>query len=1135
MQKTICRVRNFTREYLPKTLLIMKFLSVFLLIASLQLSARGFSQNVTLAEKNIPLVRLFHAIERQTGYSFFYDESWLQKSNPVTISVKDIPLEKALEACFENQPLTYSIVGKTVVIKLKEKTVAEAVPELTASSVAQSIKGVVTGEDGQALSGVSVVVEGTRKGTTTDESGNFTIDANPGDVLVFSMVGYKTTRHKTGTAVTINIKLEVETAEMADVVVVGYGTQKRADLTGAVSVVSSKQFDKTPQLDALSALQGKVAGLQIVSNSGLPGENKDIQIRGIQSLAASTSPLYVVDGTISDNINNVSPADIANITVLKDAASASIYGARSANGVILITTKRGSRSSAPVVSFHTYQGIQTESNLKLKLLDAAQYVELDKEAYENAGYLNQSPYWDFVNDRPSDIILNQYAGVNTNWLKIIRRTGGIQSYELSVRGGNDKSTFYTSVNYIKEKGRSIASSSDRFNIRLNSDHKINRFLEFGNNLNLYSTGTQGISASQAGLDAYQSAVMQSPLTRPYEADGSYGYVREPDLEGRTMPPHILANEFKNDGRSYGASGNVFFKLHILPGLTFTPRISGDYSNNISKQFVPAIVLRNIEGNVKNSVSRYDGSNWHWIADFLLNYDRTFNGVHNVSALAGYSQEENVYEDLQGARQGTPNNNIQYLNAGEIAGASNAGGYSDWAFISQFGRLNYNYDEKYLVQVSVRRDGSSRFVDENRYGVFPSYAIGWKISKENFFKSVTPVINDLKIRASIGTLGNANVGNYPAYASLTPMTYVLNNAIASVYTLAQFANKSITWETTKKKNFGIDISLFKSSLTLSADYYISNTTDLLFSQPLPISSGNYANYETYNPTINGGEIRNRGFEFTLGYQQVKKDLSYGLTANFGANRGKVIDLNGEDFGDASGIVVGKPMYSFYGYKSLGVIKDQATLDNYPQKDGSVLGDLWIADINGYDDDGNLTGKPDGVVDDADRTFIGKPAPDFTYGLVGNVTYKRFSLQFSLMGVNGLDLNTQGPTMNYFFYPQNNSTRILGRWHAVKNPDGNLPRVTKEDIAGNVRDFSSFWLSDASYLRINNINISYSFPESVFKMFRMKNLELYISGQNLYTFTSFPGQEVDVTDQGQFARPSSKVPLPRTILVGIKTSF
>ncbi|MBL7735958.1 MAG: TonB-dependent receptor [Chitinophagaceae bacterium] len=1134
MQKTICRVRNFTKEYLPKTLLIMKFLTFFLLVASLQLSARGFSQRVTLAEKNIALVKLFHSIERQTGYSFFYDESWLQKSSPVTISVKNVPLKKALEACFENQPLTHTIVGKTVVIKLKGKTVAEA-PELTASSVAQPIKGAVTGDEGQALSGVSVVIEGTKKGTTTDESGNFSIDANPGDVLVFSMVGYTTIRHTIGAATTISIKLEAETAEMSDVVVVGYGTQKKADLTGAVSVVSSKQFEKAVQYDALAALQGKVAGLQIVSNSGLPGESKEIQIRGLQSLAASTSPLYVVDGTISDNITNISPSDIANITVLKDAASASIYGARSANGVIVITTKRGSKSSAPIVSFHTYQGMQTEGNLKLKLLDATQYVELDKEAYENAGYLNQSPYWDFVNDQPSDIILNQYAGINTDWLKIMRRNGGIQNYELSVRGGNDKSTFYTAVNYFKEKGRTISSSADRFNVRLNSDHKINRFLEFGNNLSIYTTGSQGISSSQAGRDAYQTAVMQSPLTRPYEADGSYGYVREPDLEGRTMPPHILANEFVNEGRSYGASGNVFLKLHILPGLTFTPRLSGDYSDNISKAFVPAIVLRNIEGNVKNSVSRYDGSNWHWIADFLLNYDRTFNGVHNISALAGYSEEENIYEDLQGSRQGTPNNNIQYLNAGEIAGASNSGGYSDWAFISQFGRLNYNYDERYLVQVSVRRDGSSRFVDENRYGVFPSYAIGWKLSKENFFQKLTPVINDFKLRASIGTLGNANVGNYPAYASLTPMTYVLNNNITTVYTLAQFANRAIAWETTKKKNFGVDLAMFRSRLTLSADYYISNTTDLLFGQPLPISSGNYANYETYNPTINGGEIRNKGFEFTLGYQEAKKDFSYGLTANFGANRSKVINLNGEDFGDASGIVVGQPMYSFYGYKSLGVIKDQATLDNYPQKDGSTLGDLWIADINGWDNDGKLTGQPDGVVDDADRTFIGNPAPDFTYGLVGNLTYKRFSFQFSLMGVHGIDLNTEGPTMNYFFYPQNNSVRILDRWHPVKNPNGNLPRITKEDIAGNVSEFSSFWLSDASYLRINNVNISYSFPESVFKTFRMKNLELYLSAQNLYTFTRFPGQEVDVTDQGQFNRPSSKVPLPRTILVGIKTSF
>jgi hypothetical protein len=296
-----------------------------------------------------------------------------------------------------------------------------------------------------------------------------------------------------------------------------------------------------------------------------------------------------------------------------------------------------------------------------------------------------------------------------------------------------------------------------------------------------------------------------------------------------------------------------------------------------------------------------------------------------------------------------------------------------------------------------------------------------------------------------------------------------------------------------------------------------------------------NGNQFDPVINGGEIKNKGFEFTLGYQERKKDFSYDVSLNFAANRNKLISLNGQNFGIESGLQVGKPMYSFAGYKSLGIIKTQDILDNYPQKDGSVLGDLWIADINGYDDKGILTGQPDGKIDFADRSFIGKKTPDFTYGLVGSITYKRLTLQVALIGVQGVDLNTQGSSMHYFFYPENNSTRILDRWDATKNPNGNLPRVTKEDVAGNIQDLSTFWLSDASFLRINNVNINYSLPESIYRKLNMKNLDVYVSAQNLYTFTSFPGQEVDVTDQGQFNRPSTKVPLPRTLTIGIRTSF
>jgi TonB-linked SusC/RagA family outer membrane protein len=948
----------------------------------------------------------------------------------------------------------------------------------------------------------------------------------------------------------INVTMIEKLVGLEEVVVIGYGTQRKVDLTGSVSVVSVKDFEKAPVTDALNAMQGKVAGVMITSNSGEPGADKLIRIRGVQSWGASTDPLYVIDGVIMDNMNSLSPNDVESISILKDASSSAIYGARAANGVVLITTKRGSKTGAPVISFETYAGVQAFSDRKPKLLNSTQWLMLDKESYSNAGAAayDQSPYG---TQNPVDMSLFKDAKgnlINTDWLKECGQQGRIQNYNLSVTGGNDKSTYFTSATYFKQDGLILNQSADRISLRFNSDHKLTNFIEFGNSVNIYSN-------SRHGMSVYEGAIRKNPLSRPYQTDAqgkiiNYDYVRCYTMEGGDVGPLILAKEYGWDGRDYGFVGNIYLKVKLLKGLTFTPRLSIDYRNSQATTFVPELHILAVETQSINHVSKNQDYNFHWIADYMLNYDRTFKSVHNVSALFVYSQEENKYEYINGTRFGTPNNQIRYLNAGQLENQSVYNGFQDWAFVSYIGRIGYNYNEKYFVQASVRRDGTSRFIKDNRWGVFPSVSAGWRISKEGFFAPLINIVNDFKIRGSIGTLGNSNVGLYPTYATLEMHTAAMGgpaegSQIAKPsYALGAAVNSKVKWEQTLKYDFGFDASFLNSKITATFDYYYSHTTDLLYGKPIPLAAGKYFNnggwIDPSDPVINGGGIENQGYELTFGYQDTKGAFSYGINGYLSIDRNKVLDLEGRDLKE-QGLAVGQPIYSWYGYTSNGVVKSQAILDANPylinpDNDFPIgLGDIWTVDVNGRDANGNLTGKPDGKITADDRGFIGKKYPSFTYGLNGNVTYKRWTLQVVTFGIQGFTLNTMMDINGYFQYTSNDVTRVLDRWEPTKNPNGNMPKVTKSDAAHNAMNTASFWLSDASFWKISNVNLRYAVPDNFCQKLRMRGLEVYGSVENLHTFTKYPGAEVDATDQGLWQQPQTKMPQPRTWVLGLKVSF
>ena len=1124
-----------------KLTLLLSMITIFQLFAT-----ETYSQltKLTLKLEDVKISDALKIIENQSEFFFLYSPKLVDVDRKVTVYAENESIKDILSDVFDEK-VNFAVYDRQVIL-----TPSDLAALSDAMQQQQKVTGTITDKNGAPVPGANVVVTGTTTGAITDIAGKYSIAVPPGSKsLTFTFIGFEPQEIIIGKLTQINVTMAESAIGLDEVVVVGYGTQKKIDLTGSVSVVSVKEFDKAPVTDAVQAMQGKIAGVTIISNSGEPGADKMVRIRGVQSWGASTDPLYVIDGVTMDNMNSVSPNDIESISILKDAASSSIYGARAANGVVLITTKRGSKNSAMVISFETYAGVQQYSDLKPKLLNSTQWLMLDKESYENAGpaALDQSPYG---TQSPVDMNLFKDSSgklINTDWLKTVSQPGRIQNYDLSISGGNEKSTYFTSASYFKQDGLILNTGADRISFRFNSNHKITDFIEFGNSVNIYSNSREG------GVgNPYFLAMGKNPLSRPYETDANgkiinYDYVRWYTMEGGSVGPLIYAKEYSDATRLFGFVGNIFLKVKILPGLTFTPRVSIDYGSSQGTGFVPQLNILRMETQSINHVTKSQDYSFHWIADYMLNYEKTFNSVHNVSALLAYSQEEYKYEYLNGTRFGTPNNQIQYLDAGQIANQSVYNGFQDWAFVSYIGRIGYNYSEKYFVQGSVRRDGTSRFVGDNRWGVFPSVSAGWRISKENFFQPLLNIVNDFKIRGSVGVLGNSNVGLYPTYATLNMNFAVMGptNAQYAVpgYALGEAINKNVKWESTLKKNIGFDASFFKSKVTLTADYYISNTTDLLYGKPLPLAAGKFYGMGWLNPsdpTINGGEIENHGIELTLGYHDAKGAFTYGINGYLSIDRNEVVDLNGRDMREW-GLEVGQPIWSYFGYNSNGIVKNQAILDanpylTNPDNDFSIgLGDIWTIDVNGRDANGKLTGKPDGKITADDRGFIGKKYPDFTYGLSGNVSYKRWSLQIVGYGVKGIDLNTMVDINGYFQYTSNDITRVLDRWHATLNPNGNMPKVTKADDAGNAVRTASFWFSDASYFKISNVNLQYAVPENICQKMKMKKLEVYTSVQNFHTFTKYPGGEVDVTDQGMWMQPVTKIPQPRTWILGLKVSF
>lgn len=986
--------------------------------------------------------------------------------------------------------------------------VRETMPAVSSANQSvqqQLVKGIVVDASNQeGLPGVNVVVKGSAIGAVTNINGEYSLEVpGPESVLVFSFIGYLSQEITVNDKSIINVSLEQDVAQLDEMVVVGYGSVKKNNFTGAVAQVKSKEFERVPAVNPLTALQGRAPGLRIVSNSGEPGAGSSISIRGDQSISGTNSPIFVVDGSITASIDNISSQDIESISVLKDASAVAIYGSRAANGVIVVTTKRGAGSRKPVISLHTYTGIQQPGNLDLELLNAEEWLDIYTEAFENSGI---TPTW-------TDADLANYQGVDTDWLDVIRRTGTLSNVDLSVAGSSERSNYYVSTGFIKNKGIVEGQSYDRFNLRLNTDHRITDWITFGNSINIFSSNTRG------SVLPYQTALMKVPLTRVYEENGDWGIIRNTTLEHSYANPLWTAKNTVHDQAQKGLIGNLYLTLSLLKGLQFTARGSLDWTNDYRSNFAPgADPAWQWETTTINSVGKDNREIQHWVSDFLLNYNRSFGEDHQVSALLGYSLEEQTYERLWSSGTGTPTNSLRYLNSANPTSIVSDNTFTDWAFESMFGRIGYTFRDKYILGATVRRDGTSRLDAAHRYGTFPSVSAAWRITEESFLKKAD-WLNELKMRASWGTVGNVlSIGTYGTQASLTNWNYARNEDIAQGYTLATAVNKDLVWESTEKKNFGLDFELLSNKIYGSADFFIEDTRDLLFAQPIPNSAGLVG-----NPFVNAGHIQNRGIELDLGYRYMSTNWRYSVSGNLTKAKNEVMDLEGRDL-ETSGIVEGHPLRSYYGYISNGLIRTEEDLTNAPHLEGKGIGDIWLVDTNN-----------DGVLNADDRTILASRYPDLTYGLMAMAGYKGLTLQVQVQGVQGVtrDIRIGGDLgqMHYFTsFPKNHDRLILDRFHPTRNPDGEFPKVAIDDKGNNLNVLSDFWLYDASYLRVSNVNLNYDFPTSFIQRVGVGGLGVYASVQNLYTITNFYGPEVDTN-----ANVLEGVPQPRTWIFGLRVSF
>lgn len=1124
------------------------FKKMVTVIAMLVIALSAAAQNVTIKANQVRLANVLEQITAQTGYTFVHSRPAVNPDQLITLDVSGVSLDAALQKLFAGTSIVYEIQDKKVY--LKEKSV-----QANASPVKKTVYGTVLDDAGLPVIGAGVVVKGTTRGASTGLDGEFSLEASPKETLVFSSIGYDTVEILVGNQTEINVTMSENTTMLNDVVVIGYGAVKKRDVSTAISSIKAEDIANHPIADFRQAMVGKMPGVSVMQTGGDPeGNSVMVRVRGIGSATAGNDPLYVIDGVpVEDGLSNLNANDIESMEVLKDASSAAIYGSRGSNGVILITTKKGD-SDKLKVSYDGYYAMDIVSK-KLPMMDAYEYAQIVKEAHDNA-YHDAVPGGTDPNGSRSDSWANypveiipylegQAGLTNTDWQDEIFRRANTHSHNISLSGKTNSTNYFISGNVLSKEGIIINSDYKKYSLRFNLDGKRGRF-KYGVNFAPSYSKSNRVNASGAYGDGgvVQSALAYNPMWPVYNEDGSFNFLGNGywrignDYQHNEILNPVALATLKSDVVSRVAmTGRAFASIDIIDGLTFQTSLGGSYygasNNRYTSKDLETLGKANY-GKKSNPVGYASAAfHYNWLWENQLTYNKTIKD-HVINAILVQSLQKETDKSMNVTATDYPNDYIQTISGGTVSKGSS--GTDEWSLASFLARVQYSYKSKYMFSAAIRADGSSRFGKNNRWGFFPSVSAAWRISAEDFMASTRNWLNDLKLRASYGQTGNFQIGNYTHLATLSPDNYILGNkggAEVSGYKPTGVENSNLTWEKTGMANVGIDANLWNGYLTLTAEGYYSMTTDMLLEVPIPHLTG-------YTTTLmNIGKVNNRGIELQLGSSHsYENGLGYSFSANFSKNINEVKALGANDTPIIkSGSVnhayyiteVGKPIGSYYLMTVDGVFKNEEELKAYPHFANTQPGDFRFVDMDG-----------DGIIDlDKDRSIVGNYMPDFTYGFGGSIDFKGFDLQMAFQGVYGNEiLNLNRRYLDNMEGNVNGTIAARNRWVSSDNPGDGLTNRANRKQKGNNGRTSTWHIEDGSYLRLQNLAVGYTLPSKLTEKALISKLRIYISCQNLFTWTNYSGYNPEVSNRTSALTPGEDYgtyPLARTFMAGVNLTF
>lgn len=1099
------------------------------------------AQKVTLQFRQVKLAKVFEAITQQTGLTVAYSRPIVNPDRVVSIEANKEELSNVLAQLLKGMNVAFEI-GETK-IYLKEKTVSET-PQKGERLI--TISGIIVDEKGEMIIGASIAVQGTTLGTITNADGEYSLANVPeNSQITISFIGYQSISLPANAKALGKIVMKEDNELLDEVVVVGYGTQSKARVTGSIASLKKEQIKDMPVTSFEQAIAGQMPGVQVMQQSGTPGSGSSIKVRGASSITAGTNPLIVIDGfpmTTSNTATLLNPEDIESIEVLKDASSAAIYGSRGANGVIVVTTKKGKEGKTNI-NAKAYFGVQKVSH-KIEMMDAYEYANFMTTARNN--------YWVDLNpgvNKPTDdnntrvkkaripdyIVpyLNGETGlINTDWQDEIFQTAAMQQYDISVSGGNQKLSHYTSASFVSQDGIIKNSGFQRFSARSNIQAVINKRVTFDLSLAPSYSKTRQISEKNHKQDGLVLlTTIANPAARAYDEDGSIMYGNQIELGnawGTSVieSPLAIAKSIKDNLHQFRMIGNANISVNILVGLNFKTHFGMEYSNQREDYFRPSYLGNyNTQAPTQATGKYWNAQTTNWVNENTLNYKKDF-GKHHFDVLLGLSAQKQNYLVASMEAANYPNDNVTTLNAGIVNTGTTT--ESVWTLLSYFGRINYFFQNKYLLNFSIRWDGSSRFGKNNKYGCFPAVSLGWRVKEENWLKNVD-MLSDLKLRVSYGKTGNFQINDYGSYSLLQANNYILNGVLVNGLAPATSPNPNISWEKTDQWNAGFDIAFFSNQLSFSADFYHSVTDGLLLDVPVPAASGFTSSLQ------NIGKLQNRGFELSLKGDFDFSGFKWAPAFNFSLNRNEVKGLgpNQEQIIDGNHItMIGEPIGNFYGYRILGVYKSQEDLDKYPHLNTAKIGTYIYEDISGPN------GVPDGEITDADRTILGNYNPDYTIGFFNSFSYKNFDLSFMIQCVQGLEIFNSARSFLLNGEGWGNGAKDLYKnYFSETNPNGKYARPSVA-TADKLYEKSSYMVEDGSFIRFNNITLGYNFSKTFIAKVGLKGLRVYVTAQNPFTITKYSGYNPEVSTNSNALTPGidyGAYPTNKSIAFGLNVNF